>query len=168
MQYLFLTWCICKPFYFVNFQGYSQHSIINKHYNSSTMSLYSFIWVFVVVEVGFFVFCWVFFVRKRLGNNDKYCTLLTILMICCIFNRFMKRSIDIFYNLVIPCDAYQYMGSYIALEGLKLNTIHKCFLYPYKRQISMLCLIALWGDRAHRTWHIYNAEKTLYIRIEAL
>lgn len=79
------------------------------------MSLCSFIWVFVVVEVVLF-FVGFFCIRKRLGNNDKYCTLLTILMICCIFNRF--RNIDIFYYLVIPSDAYLYMGSYIALESL--------------------------------------------------
>ena len=33
--------------------------------------------------------------------------------------------------------------TYVAFQSsLKLKTIHKCFLCPYKRQSSMLCLIA--------------------------
>ena len=36
------------------------------------------------------------------------------------------------------------------LCALKLKTIHKCFLCPYKRQISVLRLTALRGVRAHK------------------
>ena len=43
-----------------------------------------------------------------------------------------------------------HMVGCINFQNLKLNTIHKCFLYPYKRQLSMLSLIALWGVRAHK------------------
>ena len=39
---------------------------------------------------------------------------------------------------------------YVIKCKLKLKTIHKCFLCPYKRQISMLRFIALRGVRAHR------------------
>ena len=44
----------------------------------------------------------------------------------------------------------------------KLKTIHKCFLCPYKRQLSMVRFIALQGYGHIGTWHIYNASKTLY------
>ena len=37
------------------------------------------------------------------------------------------------------------------MAELKLKTIHKCFLCPYKEQISMLCFIALRGVQAHNT-----------------
>ena len=49
---------------------------------------------------------------------------------------------------------------------LKTTSIHKCFLCPYKRQTSLLRLIALRGHL--RTWQIFNTGKTLYLVIEAV
>ena len=52
---------------------------------------------------------------------------------------------------------------------LKLKTIHKYFLCPYKRQISMLRFIALRGVRPHRNVaHLQHTGKTKYIGIEVV
>ena len=49
------------------------------------------------------------------------------------------------------------------LSYLKLNTIHKCFLYPYKMQVSMLCLITLRGVRAHKKSGTFTTQIKRYI-----
>ena len=48
-------------------------------------------------------------------------------------------------------------------EILKLKNIHQCISSaPLKRQITVLCFIALRGVRTLRMWYIYNAGNTLY------
>ena len=52
--------------------------------------------------------------------------------------------------------------------SLKLKTIRKCLLCPYKWQISECYASLHCEEYGHiRTCHIYNEGKTLYIGIEA-
>lgn len=53
--------------------------------------------------------------------------------------------------------------SFIAIVRAKDN-INICFLYSYKKQISIIAT----KNRHIRKWHIYNAGKTLYVRIETV
>ena len=88
-------------------------------------------------------------------------------LVCVCYCKCIMCSVyDIWRTFNVLLVSVDFIWWVIEIHLLKLNTIHKCFLYPYKRQILMLWLIALQGVRANGTWNIHNARKTLYIRLE--